>query len=64
MLEIWQVSLVLQERILWQLDRQYGSLTLSLVLLYIRAEEGTSAAIEDQDEDATTETVSKCGAEF
>ena len=47
-----------------QLDRQYGSLTLSLVLLYIRAEEGTGAAIEDKDEDVTTETVSKCGAEF
>jgi len=38
--------------------------TRSLVLLYIRVEEGTSAAIEDQDEDATTETVSKCGAEI
>ena len=38
--------------------------TRSLVLLYIRAEEGTSAAIEDQDEDVTTETVSKCSAEI
>ena len=30
----------------------------------IPADQGTSAALEDQDEDVTTDTVFKCGVDF
>ena len=56
MLKTLQASLELQGRDLWRLVRHLG--TRILVHLYIRVEEGTNAAIEDQDEDATIEIVS------